>query len=53
MSDYKNEEMNPEEYLPEAGKMLDRHFAEKRRRRMIVFFTFFLAEHWVRLYLWK
>jgi hypothetical protein len=53
MSNYKNEEMNPEEYWPEAGKMLDRHFAEKRRRRMIVFFSFFLAGTLGALYLWN
>jgi len=53
MSDYKNEEMNPEEYWPEAGKMLDRHFAEKRRRRMIVFFSFFLAGIVGALYVWN
>ncbi|MBK9401364.1 MAG: hypothetical protein IPN36_11050 [Bacteroidetes bacterium] len=53
MSNYKNEEMNPEDYWPEAGKMLDRHFAEKRRRRMIVFFSFFLAGTLGALYLWN
>ena len=36
MTDYRNEEINPEDYWPVAEKMLDEHFKAKRRRMILV-----------------
>lgn len=43
MTDYKHEEFNPEEFWPEAEKMLDRHFAARRKRRVLLLLAFLLV----------
>lgn len=43
MTDYNNEKLNPEDFWPEASEMLDSHFQAKKRRRILIFFSFFLA----------
>lgn len=39
MREFNKEEINPEDYWPEAGKMLDGHFAQKRRKRYMLLFS--------------
>ena len=38
MTDYRNENIDPEDFWPDAEKLLDQHFVAKKRRRGIIIF---------------
>jgi hypothetical protein len=54
MTDYRNENIDPEDFWPEAEKLLDQHFkAKKRRRGLIILLITFLIGGSITSYLYN